>query len=705
MKSPVFGLCMVMVALVMAGPAHAELMSFESDFTSWTGTDAGATSPVSSSTGHAPASDWTVTYDGATGEADPGWLTQGDIGGTLTTAKFTHDSQTTSARARFSAALPAEWVYYGLQDTSLQVDFRLKCYSGYDGGGGPIQISYPTVYGMFAAYIRVRQQGAQIRPLNSGTNDVQGVQPLSLPLGSDWHSWTVVATYGEYADYGDGAKHWAYWDLYVDGAQYFFGGVHGSPVFNGRTYSFRTSRDDVSSREPLYILRGDGRIGLGEMRDDAEKWGFEFDYVNFSADYVPQPPLTELYRWEFDTTGDAQSWNLYNEIYHAGGPAPAEYIAQQDTYTFIGTPPAGQSQTVFVNLMGRDPADWPWGGVNPTSGGALYSQRAGDWGMWLLNGVKLELGLTADVMAIEFNLSNTTNRDDTRDLDVWVDFYVRAPGDPYDVARLRSKRLSAEGSNQTNPWKWSRTRYNLAEFPAMELVAGSKWWETPGTYPFENLNWLFAVNFVAHPGTEEATPAFIDDIRLYGPPCGFVTPEDAQAITVSRNGVADPIIYTVSHTGPGEISYTVAETDAAGSPHDYPWLSLDKTGGGPLANGESDPVTVTITDTAMEPAIYTAYVTFVDTCDPAYTHIRRIDMTVLPLFADVDDDGDVDQDDFGALQACITGMDDPTGVFDPENCGHFDRDGDEDVDDWDLADFEACATGPGILWAPTPECP
>ena len=37
-------------------------------------------------------------------------------------------------------------------------------------------------------------------------------------------------------------------------------------------------------------------------------------------------------------------------------------------------------------------------------------------------------------------------------------------------------------------------------------------------------------------------------------------------------------------------------------------------------------------------------------------------------FADADEDGDVDQDDFGLLQACITGADPRQGVFDPDNC-------------------------------------
>jgi hypothetical protein len=63
-------------------------------------------------------------------------------------------------------------------------------------------------------------------------------------------------------------------------------------------------------------------------------------------------------------------------------------------------------------------------------------------------------------------------------------------------------------------------------------------------------------------------------------------------------------------------------------------------------------------------------------------------------FADEDGDGDVDQTDFGAFQACYVG----SGSFDWDACHCFDRDHDEDVDSDDLWAFEACATGPGVIF-------
>ncbi|MEP0841331.1 MAG: hypothetical protein HRF43_01315 [Phycisphaerae bacterium] len=65
-------------------------------------------------------------------------------------------------------------------------------------------------------------------------------------------------------------------------------------------------------------------------------------------------------------------------------------------------------------------------------------------------------------------------------------------------------------------------------------------------------------------------------------------------------------------------------------------------------------------------------------------------------FADEDGDGDVDQKDFGALQACFTGAAGPRS----EACKCFDRDGDLLIDSDDLFGphntFTACQSGPDI---------
>ncbi len=64
-------------------------------------------------------------------------------------------------------------------------------------------------------------------------------------------------------------------------------------------------------------------------------------------------------------------------------------------------------------------------------------------------------------------------------------------------------------------------------------------------------------------------------------------------------------------------------------------------------------------------------------------------------FADSNEDGDVDMDDFAVLQRCINIG---GGAYDAETCQCFDRGHDNDVDEYDLTSFLDCATGPAVLW-------
>lgn len=61
-------------------------------------------------------------------------------------------------------------------------------------------------------------------------------------------------------------------------------------------------------------------------------------------------------------------------------------------------------------------------------------------------------------------------------------------------------------------------------------------------------------------------------------------------------------------------------------------------------------------------------------------------------FADFDGDGDVDQRDFAAFQACFNGP----NVHAASGCGMFDTEADGDVDTADWVKFNACVSGPSI---------
>jgi hypothetical protein len=63
-----------------------------------------------------------------------------------------------------------------------------------------------------------------------------------------------------------------------------------------------------------------------------------------------------------------------------------------------------------------------------------------------------------------------------------------------------------------------------------------------------------------------------------------------------------------------------------------------------------------------------------------------------PPFADFDEDGDVDLDDFGGFQRCVSPL---TGGILP-GCECFDRNDDNDVDGSDFTAFSNCMTGPAV---------
>lgn len=288
------GACALLLLCCLPAPllAQPEYMSFESHFTTWAGVDATATSPVTSSTGHTPGSDWRVTYDQGTGRAAPGWITQSTRDGIPTTARFFHTMPPSplTSRFRWSADYPAAWITGGLQDTGLTVFAGMMFAPGFEPSDrGGLYVSFPTVHGAFNVYLCVRNPAANptqtiVFPSNGGfTNPSYGADPLGLTAGGggprtiagEWHDWTIIAEYGEFAHYGGTLgpavpTHWAYWDVYLDGEQLLFAGENGSPVFNGHTYSFRSWTQGTATEVALLEMT---RVSF---------YDFASDYVNFS---------------------------------------------------------------------------------------------------------------------------------------------------------------------------------------------------------------------------------------------------------------------------------------------------------------------------------------------------------------------------------------------------------------------------------------
>jgi PKD repeat protein len=81
------------------------------------------------------------------------------------------------------------------------------------------------------------------------------------------------------------------------------------------------------------------------------------------------------------------------------------------------------------------------------------------------------------------------------------------------------------------------------------------------------------------------------------------------------------------------------------------------------------------------------------------TRTRSAYIEARPSPGDLDGDNDVDLDDFGRLQRCLTG---PGSAQTSPSCRFTDLDGDLDVDRYDVNLFIGCMSGAGI--AADPSC-
>jgi hypothetical protein len=128
-----------------------------------------------------------------------------------------------------------------------------------------------------------------------------------------------------------------------------------------------------------------------------------------------------------------------------------------------------------------------------------------------------------------------------------------------------------------------------------------------------------------------ADNTYFEIIRSVPACASKVTPDEftTQAVEADVNQPATPssIPYLIENLGSEGLTYTVSELDDQQQPADVSWLSTDKTGGSAAAES-FDTVIASIDTTGLGHGMYTAYLKFTDSCDPAVEHLRRIDLTV-----------------------------------------------------------------------------
>jgi hypothetical protein len=152
--------------------------------------------------------------------------------------------------------------------------------------------------------------------------------------------------------------------------------------------------------------------------------------------------------------------------------------------------------------------------------------------------------------------------------------------------------------------------------------------------------------------------------------------------TVYRGDNLTKDTFTVSAFGaPGTINYTIGDNVG--------WLDIDPTSGS--SAGEPDPIDVIYSVSGLPVGQHSGTITVSsgDAGNSPQTII--VTVTVETVSPDFDGDADVDQEDFGHLQKCLSG--EGTPQTDP-NCldARLDADTDVDLDDFNI--LQGCMSGP-----------
>lgn len=182
----------------------------------------------------------------------------------------------------------------------------------------------------------------------------------------------------------------------------------------------------------------------------------------------------------------------------------------------------------------------------------------------------------------------------------------------------------------------------------------------------------------------------LDDVSINAvgappnPAIGLSTTALTPQTTKGSSPPADTL--TVRNTGGGILSYSISDNRG--------WLNVDPTTG--ASTGEPDTITVTYSTSGLAAGTHNATITVSALGSTNSPQMISVVLTVADadlVAPDFDGDGDVDQEDFGHFQACLTG---PNAGPPGSGCVDADLDEDTDVDLSDYGLFQRCFSAASI---------
>jgi len=156
-----------------------------------------------------------------------------------------------------------------------------------------------------------------------------------------------------------------------------------------------------------------------------------------------------------------------------------------------------------------------------------------------------------------------------------------------------------------------------------------------------------------------------------------------KSVQRGQNLPPDTDSFTVTNGGLGTMAYTITS--------DVTWVGTDPWAGS--SSGEADTIWLVYNTASLTPGNYAGHLQVASVSASNSPQTVTVNLTVKSGPGDFDLDSDVDQEDFGRFQACLTGPGIPQN--DPA-CLDARLDADSDVDAADLTLFRQCVSGPGI---------
>jgi hypothetical protein len=139
--------------------------------------------------------------------------------------------------------------------------------------------------------------------------------------------------------------------------------------------------------------------------------------------------------------------------------------------------------------------------------------------------------------------------------------------------------------------------------------------------------------------------------------------------------------FTVRNAGSGTLDYEITENGS--------WLSIAPTDG--ISTGEEDTITVTFDPAGLLRGSYVAAITVADPQASNSPQFIPVSLVISGYPGDMDDDMDVDLEDWGQFQRCLT---EAGTAQTASECDAAHLDSDDDVDAADTGVFLSCLGGP-----------